>query len=138
MFKKVFMASLLLGCLSLSGGGAQSNSLILQAGSFIGILVSLVVLFFFMKMISKSMGCLPSFLILCAIAAFVMYAFGMLDHGITGLPNAFRSFLGQKPVVQQQVDPMQNIIQQAEMNAAGIPAAKKAALFRKQGAEFMI
>lgn len=120
MFKKVFMASLLLGCLSLSGGGAQSNSLILQAGSFIGILISLVILFFFLKMISKSMGCLPSFLILCAIAAFIMYAFGMLDHGFTGIPDAVKVFLGQKNSQPQPVDPMDQIVQQAQMNVAGI------------------
>lgn len=120
MFKKIFLASLLLGCLSLSGGGAQSNSVILQAGSFIGILISLVILFFFLKMISKSMGCLPSFLILCAIAGFIMYAFGMLDHGVAGIPDAIKVFLGQQAAPQQQVDPMAQIVQQAQMNMAGI------------------
>ena len=120
MFKRIFMASLLLGCLSLSGSGAQSNSLILQAGSFIGILVSLVILFFFMKMISKSMGCLPSFLVLCAITFFIMYAFGMLDKGVGGIPDAIKVFLGQKPAVQQQqVDPVNQIVQQAQINMAG-------------------
>lgn len=119
MFKRIFMASLLLGCLSLSGSGAQSNSLILQAGSFIGILVSLVILFFFMKMITKSIGCLPSFLVLCGITVFIMYAFGMLDKGFEGIPNAVRSFLGQKPVPQQQVDPVAQIVQQAQLGIEG-------------------
>lgn len=126
MFKRIFTASLLLGCLSLSGSGAQSNSLILQAGSFIGILVSLIILFFFMKMISKSIGCLPSFLVLCGITVFIMYAFGMLDKGVEGLPNAVRSFLGQKTVQQpqqQQIDPVAQIVQQAQMSMAGEQAS---------------
>ena len=128
MFKRVFLASLLLGCLSLSGSGAQSNSLILQAGSFIGILISLVILFFFMKMISKSMGCLPSFLILCAITLFIMYSFGMLDKGISGIPDAIRVFLGQKPATQPNVDPVSQIVQQAQMNmSAGEQATQEVA-----------
>ena len=119
MFKRILTASLLLGCLSLSGGGAQSNSLILQAGSFIGILISLVILFFFIKMISKSMGCLPSFLILCAIAVFIMYAFGMLDRGVAGVPDAIKVFLGQKQAQVQPADPVAQIVKQAEINVSG-------------------
>ena len=122
MFKRIFLASLLLGCLSLSGSGAQSHSLILQAGSFIGILVSLVVLFIFLKMISKSMGCFPSFLILCAITVFIMYAFGMLNNGISGIPDAIQVFLGQKQEAKQ-TDPVQALIQQAQMNAVNQSAA---------------
>ena len=44
MFKKVFLASMILGMLSLSGGGAQSSSLFLQAGSFVGLLISLIII----------------------------------------------------------------------------------------------
>lgn len=96
MFKKIFLASMILGMLSLSGGGAQSSSLILQAGSFVGLLISLIITFIFMKMILRSVGCLPSALILGAIVVFIMYAFGMLNNGLQGIPSAVQTFLGQK------------------------------------------
>ena len=102
MFKKVFLASMILGMLSLSGGGAQSSSLFLQAGSFVGLLISLIIIFIFMKMIMKSVGCLPSMLILGAIIVFIMYAFGMLNNGLQGIPEAVQVFLGQKKQEQPQ------------------------------------
>ena len=80
MFKKLFWASLLLGGLSLSGGGAQSNNMLLQAGGFIGLLVCSVVLFIFLRMVFKALGCFPSLFIFAAIVVFIMYTFGMFIH----------------------------------------------------------
>lgn len=102
MFKKILLASLIFGGLSISGGGAQSNSIILQAISFIILIISLVVIFIFMKTIKRSMGCLPSLLILAAIVAFLMHSFGMFNNGIYGIPDAIQKFLGQKTDATQQ------------------------------------
>ncbi len=97
MFKKLFWASLLLGGLSLSGGGVQSNNMLLQAGGFIGLLVCSVVLFIFLRMVFKALGCFPSLFIFAAIVVFIMYTFGMFNNGIYGVPDAIRAFLGQNP-----------------------------------------
>ncbi len=113
MFKKILLLSVLFGGVSLSGAASQSNSLILQAGSFIGILISIVILFAFMRIIVKSAGCLTSCLILCAIICFIMYAFGMFNNGIQGVPAAIKSFFGQRVEKQEQIDPIEAINNQA-------------------------
>ena len=77
------------------GAGTQSKSLIMQGGGLILFLVGLIVLYIFVKMAWRAMGCLPSFLIFSGIITFIIYAIGGFNNGITGVIPTLKSFLGQ-------------------------------------------
>lgn len=81
------------------GAGTQSNSMLMQGSGFIGLLIGLVVLYIFIKMAWRAMGCLPSFLAVGGIIAFVLYAIGGFSNGIMNVGNTVKSFIGQS---QQQ------------------------------------
>lgn len=77
------------------GAGTQSKSLIMQGGGFILFLIGLIVLYIFVKMAWRAMGCLPSFLIFSGIITFIIYAIGGFNNGINGVIPTLKSFLGQ-------------------------------------------
>ncbi len=79
------------------GAGTQSNNMLLQGGGFIGLIIGLVVLYIFVKMAWRAMGCLPSLLIITGIFAFILYAIGGFSNGVTGIIPTMRAFLGQQP-----------------------------------------
>lgn len=49
------------------------------------------------------MGCLPSFLVVISIIAFILYAIGGFNNGIGGVGQSLRSFLGMQANSQQQM-----------------------------------
>ena len=93
--KKCMFGGAALAFILVGGAGTQSSSTILQGGGFLGLLVGLLVLFFFAKMAWRAMGCLPSLLIVVAVIFFILYAIGAFSNGIEGLGENIRSFLGQ-------------------------------------------
>ena len=85
----VFLKKALLGLgalilIFIGGSGTQSNSLLLQGGGFIGLIIGLVVLYIFGKMAWRAMGCLPSFLVVISLIAFNLYAMAGFNHRIGG------------------------------------------------------
>lgn len=94
--KKVFLGLGLLFLISLGGAGTQSSSLFMQGMGFVGLLVGLVILYIFVRMVWKGLGCLPSFMILSAIVVFIMYALGMFNNGLGGVGEEFVHFLGYR------------------------------------------
>lgn len=87
----------------IGGSGTQSSSLLLQGGGFIGLIIGLVVLYIFGKMAWRAMGCLPSFLVVISIIAFILYAIGGFNNGIGGVGQSLRSFLGMQANSQRQM-----------------------------------
>ena len=83
------------------GAGTQSNNTLLQGGGFMVLLVGLVVLYLFLRMAWRAMGCLPSFLIFTGIALFILYAIGGFKGGIGNLGYNLKSFLGQQNAQQK-------------------------------------
>lgn len=79
------------------GAGTQSKSTLLQGGGFLSLVIGLVVLYLFIKMAWRAMGCLPSFMIFAGIVMFIMYAIGAFSNGINGVGGNLKSFLGQAP-----------------------------------------
>ena len=79
----------------MGGFGTQSNSMILQCGGFIGLVIGLVILYIFGKMAWRAMGCLPSFLVIILIALFVLYAIGGFNGGVGNIGQNIQSFFGQ-------------------------------------------
>lgn len=77
------------------GAGTQSSNMLLQGGGFIGLLIGLVVLYIFIKMAWRAMGCLPSFLIFTGITCFIIFAIGGFNNGISGVIPSLKAFLGQ-------------------------------------------
>ena len=78
------------------GAGTQSSNTLLQGGGFMVLLVGLVVLYLFLRMAWRAMGCLPSFLIFAGIATFILYAIGAFNGGISNVGRNLKSFLGQQ------------------------------------------
>ena len=104
----VFLKKALLGLgalilIFIGGSGTQSSSLLLQGGGFIGLIIGLVVLYIFGKMAWRAMGCLPSFLVVISIIAFILYAIGGFNNGFGGVGQSLRSFLGMQANSQQQM-----------------------------------
>lgn len=77
------------------GAGTQSSNTLLQGGGFMILLVGLVVLYLFLRMAWRAMGCLPSFLIFAGIATFILYAIGAFNGGVGNVGRNLKSFLGQ-------------------------------------------
>lgn len=100
--KKFILGFAAIALIFVGGSGTQSSSLLLQGGGFIGLIVGLVVLYIFMKMAWRAMGCLPSFLVFSAIITFILYAIGAFNNGIGGIGQTIRTFLGQQGSAQQQ------------------------------------
>lgn len=87
------------------GAGTQSNNMLLQGGGFIGLLIGLVVLYIFVKMAWRAMGCLPSFLIIAGIVSFIIFAIGGFNNGISGIIPSLKAFLGQPQTSEQTQQP---------------------------------
>ena len=77
------------------GAGTQSKSLLMQGGGFVGLIIGLIVLYLFLKMVWRAMGCLPSIFILLGILAFILYAIGIFKDGPSGVINNLKGFIGQ-------------------------------------------
>lgn len=102
----VFLKKALLGLgalilIFIGGSGTQSSSLLLQGSGFIGLIIGLVVLYIFGKMAWRAMGCLPSFLVVGSILAFIVYAIGGFNNGIGGIGQSLRSFMGMQGNARQ-------------------------------------
>ena len=87
----------------MGGAGTQSSSTLLQGGGFLGLLVGLLVLFFFARMAWRAMGCLPSLLIVVTVIFFILYAIGAFSNGLDGLGENIKSFLGQGIQTSQDI-----------------------------------
>ena len=94
--KKIFFGLAFLFLISMGGAGTQSNSILMQGIGFFGIIIGLIVLYVFGKMVWRSIGCLPSFLILSAIVLFIMYSLGMFNNGLGGVGDAILKFIGRE------------------------------------------
>lgn len=87
----------------LGGAGTQSDSMLLQGGGFVGLIIGLIVLYIFAKMAWRAMGCLPSLLIVLAVVLFILYAIGAFSDGIGGVGENVRTFLGEGVQTSQDV-----------------------------------
>ena len=85
------------------GAGTQSDSVLLQGGGFIGLIIGLIVLYVFAKMAWRAIGCLPSLLVIAAVVFFILYAIGAFSDGIGGVGQNVRTFLGQGVQTSQDV-----------------------------------
>lgn len=85
------------------GAGTQSDSVLLQGGGFIGLIIGLIVLYVFAKMAWRAIGCLPSLLVIAAVVFFILYAIGAFRDGIRGVGQNVRTFLGQGVQTSQEV-----------------------------------
>ena len=94
-FKKIALGFALIALIYCGSSGTQSSSLFVQAVSFVGLLVVLVILYIFGKMLLRGLGCLPSMMIMGGIGLFMMYALGMFNNGLTGVHDAILSFIGR-------------------------------------------
>ncbi len=93
--KKVILGIAAFVLILWGGAGTQSNSMLLQGGGFIGLIVGLIILYIFIKMAWRAMGCLPSFLVFSGIICFIIYAIGGFNNGFSNLGRNIRSFMGQ-------------------------------------------
>ena len=83
------------------GAGTQSSSTLLQGGGFMVLLVGLVILYLFLRMAWRAMGCLPSFLIFSGRVMFILYAIGAFNGGIGNVGYNLKNFLGQQSTSSQ-------------------------------------
>lgn len=95
LLKKLILGIVAFFLILWGGAGTQSQNMALQGGGFIGLIIGLVVLYIFAKMAWRAMGCLPSFLIVFGIIAFILYAIGGFNQGVGGIGQSLKGFLGQ-------------------------------------------
>ena len=101
--KKAFVSITAILLIFSGSMGVGSSNIILQIGAFIGIIVGLVILYIFIKMAWRAMGCLPAILIMSALAFFVMYAIGAVSDGMNNIPENIKEFLGQNIQTSEQL-----------------------------------
>ena len=94
--KKLVLAVVVVALIVWGGAGTQSHSALMQGGGFLSLLISLVVLYIFIKMAFRVFGFFPAIMILAGIAVFLLYAIGGFNNGIEGIGGNIQSFLGQK------------------------------------------
>ena len=108
--KRFIYGSVALIFILMGGFGTQSNSMILQCGGFIGLILGLVILYVFARMAWRAMGCLPSLLVFVLITLFVLYAIGSFNGGINNIGHNLKSFFGQhnesssENIINPQID----------------------------------
>ena len=110
LMKKIFLGLGFLFLISLGGAGTQSNSLFMQGMGFFGIVLGLVILYVFVKMVWRGIGCLPSFLILSAIVLFMMYSLGMFNNGLVGVGESVMKFIGYESSSKNSANNVNNEI----------------------------
>ncbi len=119
------------------GAGTQSKSMIVQGGGFILFLIGLVVLYLFLKMAWRAMGCLPSFLVFAGITTFIIYAIGGFNNGVGNVIPTLQSFLGQG---QTQNDPAMMILEKEDIEESqtvdDMPQIRGSAYNNKKGSSF--
>lgn len=93
--KKMIVSCSAIFLIFFSGTGVKSDSIFMQAGAFIGLVIGLIILYVFVKMAWRAMGCLPALLIIIALSFFVMYAIGAFSGGLDKIDDNIREFLGQ-------------------------------------------
>lgn len=117
--KKTMMALGAFFLILWGGAGTQSHSTLLQGGGFLGLIIGLVVLYIFVKMAWRAMGCLPAFLIIAGIISFIIYAIGGFNNGVTGIIPTMKAFLGQQPVQTQTNDGRLTLIDEDDIDISG-------------------
>lgn len=93
--KKMLLGGGLLALIFWGGAGTQSQSLLMQGGGFLSLLIALVVLYIFSKMAFRVFGFFPAILMLCGIGVFMLYAIGAFNNGLGGVGENIKAFLGQ-------------------------------------------
>ncbi len=103
LIKKFIFGFAALFFILIGGAGTQSDSMLLQGGGFIGLVIGLIVLYIFTKMAWRAIGCLPSLLVICALALFILYAIGAFSNGISGVGDNIKSFFGRDVQTSQEM-----------------------------------
>ena len=114
LLKKIVFGFAAIFFILVGGAGTQSDSVLLQGGGFIGLIIGLIVLYIFAKMAWRAMGCLPSLFIILAVIVFIMYAIGAFSDGFGGISNNIKTFLGQGIKTSQEVVANADISQEEE------------------------
>lgn len=96
LLKKIFFGLTALALIFIGGSGTQSNSVLLQGGGFVGLIIGFVVLYIFGKLIWRAMGCLPSVLIIAGIVGFLLYAIGAFNGGVQNVIPNLQKFIGTR------------------------------------------
>ncbi len=99
--KRVILGLLALGFIFFGGSGTQSNGAFSQGVGFVGLVVGIIILYIFLKMAWRAMGCLPSFAIFSVIIIFVLFAIGAFSNGVDNLGSSLKAFLGNGPTVKK-------------------------------------
>ena len=124
LIKRFIYGAIALVFILMGGFSAQSNSLILQCGGVVGIIIGLVVLYVFGKMAWRAMGCIPSLLVLILITLFVLYAIGGFSGGIGSVGQNIQTFFGKGVDSSEEAFLNANMAQEAEVEAVE-PVEKK-------------
>lgn len=94
-FKKIIMGIAAFVLILWGGAWTQTNSTLMQGGGFIGLIVGIIILYIFIKMAWRAMGCLPAIIIISGILGFLTYAIGGFKDGIGNVGHNIKTFMGQ-------------------------------------------
>ncbi|MBQ9236072.1 MAG: thermonuclease family protein [Alphaproteobacteria bacterium] len=75
--------------------GVQSSNLVIQAGAIIGLIIGLIVLYVFIKMAWRAMGCLPALFIITAVVLFVLFGIGAFSGGVDDIADNIVEYFNQ-------------------------------------------
>lgn len=125
LLKKTIFGFAALFFILLGGAGTQSDSMLLQGGGFIGLIIGLVVLYIFAKMAWRAMGCIPSLIMIIAVIFFILYAIGAFSNGMDGISQNLKTFLGQGVQTSQDVIANANVSEIKEKETVNLIGSDK-------------
>ncbi len=125
LLKKTIFGFAALFFILLGGAGTQSDSMLLQGGGFIGLIIGLIVLYIFAKMAWRAMGCIPSLIMIIAVIFFILYAIGTFSNGMDGISQNLKTFLGQGVQTSQDVIANANVSELKEKETVNLIGSDK-------------
>ncbi len=109
--KKIIVSSTAIFLIFFGGAGLVSGGMIMKIGALIGLIIGIFILYMFIKMAWRAMGCLPAILIIIALGIFVMYAIGAFSGGFNNITENIMDFY------EQDVQTSEGAIDQSDISA---------------------
>ncbi len=107
--KKIIVSSTAIFLIFFGGAGLVSGGIILKIGALIGLIIGLFVLYMFVKMAWRAMGCLPAILVIIALSLFILYAIGAFSGGFGNITENIKEFYGQDIQTSEELDEQQDL-----------------------------
>lgn len=101
IFKKIIFALVVLVVIALGNIFIGGKVNFLTIGGFLGFILAIIIIYVFLKLIIKAVGCLPAIFILLGIIIFTLYAIGAFSGGGKEIIPNLKNFIEAEDSLQE-------------------------------------